>query len=1166
MAPHTNRRKSVAARAAVVILAALVCPSMRAQQPAADGLRRGLELYRGGDCPAARRIFADILQREPQNLTVHKMMADCLTQEHRTEEARQEYETILRIAPGDPDATQALHPEPVPAVQPKPAPAPPANTEVGERVRAGGEIESAEREIQAGRLDQAITLLNALHSRMPSLVLPQQRLAEIYTRTKQYTAAADIYSALAAAPGGSAVFLQRAAQNFAFAEKYPDAVRFYGQYLALRPGDVAASLELANVLLWSNQLAEAVVAYRHYLDQRPDDFEAGRNLGNALLWSKQFQEALDELNRLTARRPRDSDLLFSTAQCYDQMGKYDQALALYDRVLQIKPGDSPATEARNRLVSEMPRLNATARVAQQDYKGALELFLAYLDKHPESTDTLLQLARVSSWDKQYVDSAKYYDLYLQKVPTDRTAVRELAKVELTIPSFARARQDFQLLTSDPRATVDDYEGLVHAFVWDDKLALAQAPAKMLLQFDPSNAVALEAVRPYETQQKAAEMDKARILTASGNYEEAISTYQRYAASYGTSRELALALARLYGWNKQYQESILRYRNYLQQYQDDAQAHLELADNEKFNKKFDAAEADYAAVLRTNPQNQTLRAQADLGLAQTKDYRGEDPFEVVQAYRQVLNADAANAAAQERIEELGPQVSPSISIRDNTFSDSDGFGRSLNGLELTFPLAAGLRITPFGSYDYFDQSRQVGGASCGAPTTVVDPKLLSLSSQICGLNGTTRGAGGGMRIGLDASTHVSLMLEAADVLFNNTRTDLQLRGGITVRGAGDKVLSMTYVRRNAAYDVNTIFPLFADVIGQNGFVSYQQPISERWGLWLGGGLERYSGGVNNISPVNTQKIFSARADYKILPSLSAGYFARVTTFSATSPLYFSPSDYGVFGVEYDVSKAIAPNFKLHAAGDLGYGRIDRYSVAGVGTVEVSVFPEIIWKIRPDLELHLGYRFGCGSTSAFNAPGLRTCSASVCRIRYAPFTGRSGCPYWNARFYYLEDRDGAAAAGALLGYGRSLPGLVYGGSRWRSDRHGRPKLVALPRLHKLPPLIPVIANRDFNSGVSRRPALRRGQVLTATRRTRSGRSPERLRTGYGVKFPRTCGAAIADLSPRWPRLCTGSICRRLNSDPGALDARIRAPQAETSGQYCGKPRRCFRLPAVGRSCGF
>jgi hypothetical protein len=287
------------------------------------------------------------------------------------------------------------------------------------------------------------------------------------------------------------------------------------------------------------------------------------------------------------------------------------------------------------------------------------------------------------------------------------------------------------------------------------------------------------------------------------------------------------------------------------------------------------------------------------------------------------------------------------------------------VEASFPLAGGLRFTPFANFDYFSQLRQVGGADCSAVSSITDPHLIALSSAICGANGTTHGEGGGVRVGLSAGTHFSMNLEAGEVRFNNTRSDVQAKAEAFVHGAGDKLLSLSYIRRSGAYDLNTIATMFAGITGQNAFVSYQQPLTDHWRLWLGAGAARYTQGLDDTSPVNTQKIFSARADYKVMPELTAGYYMRATTFSAPSSLYFSPSYYGTFGFMYDFKKAIAPNVSLNATGEVGYGRIDRYAIAGVNTVEVAIFPSIVWRVRPGVDLRIGYRFGRGSTSAFGS---------------------------------------------------------------------------------------------------------------------------------------------------------------------------------------------------------
>ena len=150
--------------AALVMLTAAAPAAALAADPAVEAL----ELYRAGKCVQAEPLLRDVLSKQPKNTVVRKMLAGCLVQLHRPEEATLEYRQILKTAPGDPEAIRALQPPPPPP-QPQqraalPRPQPP---EAMERAHAGTALESAEKLIAAGRLEEAEPVLTALVSRSP---------------------------------------------------------------------------------------------------------------------------------------------------------------------------------------------------------------------------------------------------------------------------------------------------------------------------------------------------------------------------------------------------------------------------------------------------------------------------------------------------------------------------------------------------------------------------------------------------------------------------------------------------------------------------------------------------------------------------------------------------------------------------------------------------------------------------------------------------------------------------------------------------------------------------------------------------------------------------------------------------------------------------------------
>lgn len=956
MRPRKTRNHLLAA---LVILTAAAPAAL-----AADSAVEALELYRAGKCVQAEPLLRDILSKQPKNTVVRKMLAGCLVQLHRPEEARLEYQQVLKNAPGDPEAIRALQPPPEPQPQPQRAALPkPRPPEAMERARAGASLENAEKLIAAGRLDEAEPLLTALIGRSPELTIPRQRLAEIYTRQKKYGQAASAYLSLAEKQPANPAFLLRAAQNFSWQQDYAPAVETYRRYLLQKPGDRAAQLELAGVLLWSDHAGEAADAYGAYVAHNPEDVDARLNLADALLWSKRFEEASGEFRRVLDRRPNDAEAQYGLGQCYEQAAQFDLALKAYQKAAELNPGDRKLSEARTRVAEALPRRQAFERLEKRDYKSAAGSFLEFLNQHPDSTETMLEVARVYSWGKLYPEAAAYYKQYLEHLPNDDTARRELAKIELTIPEFAPAQDEYSKLAAGGHASVEDYEDLVHAFVWDGKVEEAQPYAEKLASLSPGNAVALESRQLYRDQERQKTLDAAQKLASDGRTQDALALYTAYAAKFRTDRVIDLAICRLYNWSKQYATAERGYREFLRRYGEDSQAELELGDVQKWSGELAAAEISYRAVLARDRNN----ADALLGLAQIADARGNDRFEVVKAYRTAFLRDPSNPAARERLEELEPQVSPSLAYHQTSFTDSDSFGRSVNRFEGAFPMRGGLKLMPFFGYDYFSQDRQVGGTVCGAKES--NALLKSLDNRICAANGTVHAAGAGGRVELTPNSHFSLLAEAYQARFDTARTSAQYRADAIFQGSG-RALTLSVMQRDAAYDVNTVASLFDAVRGRHAFLTYQQQLSQRWRMSILGGISDYARSAGGASPDTTQRRFGARLDYVLTADFTAGFYARGTTFTQASPLFFSPSYYGTYGLSYNWRKPLSGTLKMRMDGELGYGRINRFGDASVGTLEMSLYPALEWKLRPDLGLLFGYRYGRGRSSAFGSPVYST----------------------------------------------------------------------------------------------------------------------------------------------------------------------------------------------------
>ncbi len=669
---------------------------------------------------------------------------------------------------------------------------------------------------------------------------------------------------------------------------------------------------------------------------------------------------------------RDPLLDLAIGQCFEQISQPERALPYFENALRKSPDQKDAKEARDRVANTVLLKNAYLLQEKGDFLAASNAFLGYLEKNPKDNDMLLQVARLHSWARDNSKAMLYYEAYLVKKPQDITALRELARLQLEIPDFAAARKTLATVLSSQDASPDDYANMINANLWDSRHEEAQPWIAKLKEIAPGHQVAQSGGKAVLGKAQTQQLDRARVLASTGKFSEALQSYRRYIDRYGADREIELAVARLLAWDGQPVKAMQAYREYLNRYKNDAQVRLELADLERWQGKRGSAEREYRAVLEKEPGNN----KAMFGLAQIADQRGDDRFSVFNAYRDILDRDPSHKVSRERLGDLSSRVSPSLGYEQMTFHDSDRFNRSMNTIVAGIPLPGGLRISPLLRLGYFSQLRQVGGGECGTGydprSREKDPAIRRISEDICATEGHLKGLGGGVRFDVSPNPNVFFSAEFSGFKLDTPtqRVSPMLSAELVLRAAGNKRLTMGVKRRSAAFEVNTIGTLYANILTDTAEASFEVPMNDRWNLWVYGGISRYTRGADPLILSNFQKRITARADYQVTPSTKAGYYVRLSGFRRYSPLYFSPEFYGTTGVNWTWDKPLMKNFRFLGDIEAGYGRIHRYDSPRVNNLELSFYPSFVWDIRQDLSLHIGYRFGRGRSSSFGSPVYST----------------------------------------------------------------------------------------------------------------------------------------------------------------------------------------------------
>lgn len=145
------------------------------------------------------------------------------------------------------------------------------------------------------------------------------------------------------------------------------AVGAMTERLKKNPGDAAAVVSLSNALIRLQRVnhdGRAVIAaeehLRAFLKSTPGHYEAHRMLAAVLLSQHRFGEAIAEANAAMAIDPRDAWNYGVAGDGYLELGDYERAFALFDRMGQAQPG--PPAYARTAYALEL----------KGDLHGALE--------------------------------------------------------------------------------------------------------------------------------------------------------------------------------------------------------------------------------------------------------------------------------------------------------------------------------------------------------------------------------------------------------------------------------------------------------------------------------------------------------------------------------------------------------------------------------------------------------------------------------------------------------------------------------------------------------------------------------------------------------------------------------------------------------------------------
>lgn len=276
-------------------------------------------------------------------------------------------------------------------------------------------------------------------STVPSLLSFYHWLAEAYTKAGQ------LEQAIAA--------LVQTKANYPFD-------RETGTKLAdlyFRQGDLRQALselnELSQHYEQNNQLDRALEILQHMNQLAPSNLSVRKRLSHLYIRRGYIERGLDELEALAELQQKRGRIeesvqsLQQMAEIFWTMGRHDRAYQVYDRIVQLAPGDISARQQlinlhilAGRLADATEEQRNIARIALSvdDFESAVAALHQVLALDPQDRWALERLARLLSSLGEHSQSARLYRRLVSREPDQPTWAQRLEEEERLIEAAPAA--------------------------------------------------------------------------------------------------------------------------------------------------------------------------------------------------------------------------------------------------------------------------------------------------------------------------------------------------------------------------------------------------------------------------------------------------------------------------------------------------------------------------------------------------------------------------------------------------------------------------------------------------------------------------------------------------------------------------------------------------------
>jgi len=288
-----------------------------------------------GRLDEAAGLFSHAAELAPDNAVVQVRIGDCLLQQNKLDAAQQAYDKALELAP----SLAAAH------------------AGLGKVALAKGEYDHAIEHL--GIALQAVPDANQLHY---SLAMAYRGLGDL-ERAQEHLqlsgqvglrVADPLVDGLREQVRGEMAYLLRGRLAFNVG-RFDEAAANFAAAVRAAPTSVRALTNLGSAIGMLGDTEGAILRFREALKLDPNSFVVHYNLGELCLGSGRHLEAVHYLEQAVKARPDDVRSQVLLARAYQQTGKPERALSVYDTALELAPGSEEAFLGKAVVLAQLQR-------------------------------------------------------------------------------------------------------------------------------------------------------------------------------------------------------------------------------------------------------------------------------------------------------------------------------------------------------------------------------------------------------------------------------------------------------------------------------------------------------------------------------------------------------------------------------------------------------------------------------------------------------------------------------------------------------------------------------------------------------------------------------------------------------------------------------------------